>query len=346
MTWLNSPTFSIDEAKQRGIDVYEVLYKDWGMTDPIANPGQWDQWPPQNSASIAPSLAAVAIGPRSTVDRAWMTYNLQKNLQTLSGAAPPTERYRQFSVDAPLFFAQTATGNPGSTNYQGVGSPIPSVNQIFTMAQLGSMFVWPFSSLVGTDGTNFLDQGFADVYLPRMSTTMYASNTYLDINLVSRPLKPPANGSIDVNSGEQLNWIGPVLHLLLYLKPPIAMPTKRDPLKTTAAYASTIAANAEGVIATVATFGRRSGNIMVIADQLCDFRIAALRTPAYGLVLGTVLDPAMEEAVDSAAGVAANTPVVLSPCQTTAINADYIIIYCTPRGAGSPTVKFTLTAQD
>jgi hypothetical protein len=334
VAWLNLPQFSIDEAQQRGFDVYEVLFSDWGMTNPLVAPFVWDQWPPFPSPAISKSLAALAIGPRSTVDRAWLTYNLQKNANVFDPANPPTTRVRHFSVDAPLLFVQPA-GAPGAKNFTTTPNIFSvAVDQVATMVVDGSMYVWPFGQIVQPDLA----------YQPQNQTTMVQNNQYIDINGVTRPLPPPDNGSID-SFGFQLNWVGPSLHLMLYLKPPLfAPPTKRTPLQAMATYQSTLGAATEGVLAVIATFGRRNAHIMMMADQICDFRVAALREGGFNP--SSSITAPIEEPVGSITGVAANTPTILPACSCNGPIGDYTIIYVTPQGGGTPNVRYQISAYD
>ena len=54
-----------------------------------------------------------------------------------------------------------------------------------------------------------------------------------------------------------------------------------------------------------------------------------------------------EEPVDVVTGVAANTPVVISPCREGGFYADYALLYVTPRGGGgNTTLTYVLSAHD
>lgn len=351
MSWLNNSPFSISEAAQRGYDVYEVLYRDWGIGDDTpGNSGivPADRWPPTPLESIPISVAGIAIGPRSTVDRAWLTYNLLKappppGIGTSSGAtlppnytippslAPFTSRIRQISLEAPLLFTQTAqTGANVVTTLLNV--------ELGTMLVNGSMYVWPqganadFAPFVGgsTGG---------EAYAPQEATTRYIAS-FFDVNGVSRPLGPYVPGAQIGQTG----WVGPLLHLYFFLKAPlVSPPTKRAPLKVSSVVNLTAGGlfGIETPVAQIAVFGRRSVRVMVMADQLCDFRVGALRTPVS-------ISFAQEEPVDSALAVPKNTPTILSKCSGCDFYADYLTIYATPQDVAhsQPNIIYNVTAQD
>ncbi len=337
MAWLNNPPFSFDEAVQRGYDVFEVLYRDWGL-----NLGaNVDAWPPIGLLSIPNSVAGIAIAPRSTVDRAWLTYNLLNKppppgIGTGAGGIsqpgiviPPnldqfTCRIRQLSLDAPLLFTQTAQQGAGTT------SPLLPDFEFSTMLVNGSMYVWPQSDLPANGGGT---QGPFDIYVPMASTTAY--NTYTDINGVGRALGPDV-GSDVTNNG----WVGPLLHLYFYLKAPLVQPSsKRAPLKAGSVVNTTVLQNHEVCVAQIATFGRRSVRVAIKADQIVNARVGALRSS------NVILGGPVEEPVDTINALAANTPAVTA-CTQGDMYADYITIYVTPTAGANPNVTWSVSAYD
>src|ERR1700754_3376308 len=98
-----------EEALARGADIFEVLLADWG-TDPS------DRWPlsvvstgnaDQPTFSITP--VGVAIGPRSTVDRAWLSWNTQQEWQPgVFGEGFAQFLSRPVSVEQPIYFGVPA----------------------------------------------------------------------------------------------------------------------------------------------------------------------------------------------------------------------------------------------
>jgi hypothetical protein len=309
MAQLNVPSFTIDEALQRGYDIWELFFKDWGFSSDNL------QWPPVNTASINPSLAGVSIGPKSTVDRVWVSYNLQKlspDIPIDSGIVL-TNRLREVSVDSPLIFTQPSNEGKAST----VTDPV------ITMNKFGSLYVYSHDN----------DQGLfpnthPPVYLPIVNSTVYGD--FSDVNGVSRSL------------GEAATFVGPYLHLICYLKSPnIIPPLKRAPL--TAGALTQVNGGGEHAIAQIATFGRRTIHICLIADQPTSFRIGALRVSSDGSLYSGYTT--QEEPVDSALNVAANTPVVLTPCSQTEVKADYLNIYATLTQPNT-NIKWSLTAYD
>jgi len=355
MGWQNVPPMSIQDAQKRGDSVYEVLYTDWGMN--IA-----DSWPPNPGPFMPLSIAGAAIGPRSTVDRAWLTYNLQQlftgnALIALNGQGPITSRIRQLSVDTPLLFSQAAALGAQSVVPPNFGE----YNEARTMLEEGALAFWPFgvqvagpsNSVVGTRDlypSQSVSTSLTTFFDPTTSTYIALNNGTLAGGGIQRTLPPPDLGTLD-GSGQQGNWVGPALHLLLYLKPFAAQPpAKRAPLKTSWQWiAPGLVNGTEVCLAAIATFGRKTVHIMMAADQQCDFRVAALRCFSdnrifVGFHIKTV---AIEEPVDSITGVAANTPVVLNPCTQSGFYADYTLLYVTPRGGGGNTqLTYVLSAYD
>jgi|SRR5882672_3603428 len=307
MAQLNVPSFLIDEALQRGYDVWELFFKDWGLsTDNL-------QWPPINTASINPSLAGVSIGPKSTVDRVWLSYNLQKlspDIPIDSGLIL-TNRTREVSVDSPLIFTQPSAEGKAST----VTDPV------ITMNKFGSLYVYAYDN----DQATFPNT-HPPVYLSIVNSTVYGG--FFDVNGVEQSI------------GGAQSFVGPYLHLICYLKAPnIIPPPKRAPLTTGAL--TLVNGPGEHAVAQVATFGRRTIHICLIADQITSFRIGALRVPGNGYTNYFT----QEEPVDSILTVPANTPVVLTPCVQSEVKADYINIYATLTQANT-NIKWSLAAYD
>lgn len=309
MAQLNVPGFTIDEALQRGYDVWELFFKDWGLSSDNL------QWPPVNTASLNPSLAGVSIGPKSTVDRVWLSYNLQKlspDIPIDSGIIL-TNRLREVSVDSPLIFTQPSNEGKAST----VTDPVISMNKF------GSLYVYAHDNDQGV-----FPSTHPPVYAPIVNSTVY--NNYKDVNGVLQSV------------GGASTFVGPFLHLICYLKSPnIIPPPRRAPLTTGAL--TQVNGGGEHVIAQIATFGRRTIHICLIADQITSFRIGALRVSSDGSLYSGYTT--QEEPLDSALAVAANTPVVLTPCVQSEVKADYINIYATLT-APNTNIKWSLTGYD
>jgi len=106
MVWINS-AISVDDVLAQRNNVFEILIARWGDTVVANDPdGTNLVFPPINSKAM-PALGGLAIGPRSTVDRVWVSYSLQK----LVPSASLWDFARRVSVKAPLAFSQPATQN-------------------------------------------------------------------------------------------------------------------------------------------------------------------------------------------------------------------------------------------
>lgn len=355
MGWENQPPFSIQEAQQRGDAVYEVLFTDWGMF-------QTDTYPPSFTAGRLPvkdpslplSIAGAAIGPRSTVDRAWLSWNFQKQftedaLVATAGNGPLTTRVRPVSLEAPLLIPIAA--NPNARIVQ--DSPYSLAEQVQTFYETGALYVWPWSAQLHGPDNHLSDE--QDFYLPQWCSTSFsdqsvASNKYFALNAgvfdgTQRTLPPPDLGSYSSDDRLQGNWVGPTLHLYLFLKAPyVSPPTKRLPLKCGYQWDSTaLANNTEVCLAAIATFGRRNVRTMMWASQAGTFRVAALRVPSG------VSYTRYEEPIDSSGStpIVANTPVTLGFCNTSDFYADYTLLYYTPTGGGGVVqLNYLLSAYD
>lgn len=322
MPWLNNPIFTIDEAVQRGVDVYEVLVSNWG--DEV---GGDIQWPPAGSPPMPVSVAGIAIGPRSTVDRCYVSYDLQK--RDVNATTHATDRIRRLSVDAPLIYTQSAN----------IQKPVP--NPVIPYVQQptsGPLQIFAFSN----DSNPTIP---TTTYGSDLSNSTILPQNYRDVNGVLRTFgqtqSPPDNSAMF-----------PFLHLLLFLKgPPAFVPQKRSPLIVTgSSVPSGLVLNQEVIVAQVPVFGRRHIKLMLRAAEsggtaTIDWRVGAIR----GISQNPTGLGCYEEPVDSATGVAFQTPVIMEPCIGQGLFADYLNIYATLRtntGAGTVTAVFQMTAYD
>jgi hypothetical protein len=319
--WQNNPPYSISEAESRGDDVYEVLVTGWGYPDGVNMSAL--QWPPAGEISVPVSLAGIAIGPRSTVDRCWVSYNLNKTGQQTGDGVTATDRLRYLSRDAPLIYTQQAS--PGTTK----NTPGSQNDPINTMVKKGCLYVYPGVSLESTFDPNYYD-GPPFEQLSTIVPSFVDGGTYTDVNGVVRII------GIDAEA-----WAPPTLHLLCFLKPIIYTPQKRSPLL----YSDLIPVigGSEQCIAQIPTFGRRSMHIMMMAKGgagTATFRVGALR----GMKFSNSTD-AQEAPVDSiSTPVAVDTPTILSYCAGQDVYADYINLYATRSANGN--ILFQTTFYD
>jgi len=325
MTWENNPGFSVDEAQQRGVDVYEVLVDNWSRND-IGEKNL--QWPPAGAQGISLSLAGIAIGPRSTVDRCWVSYNLQKH--QLATDAVTTDRMRRLSVDSPLIFTQAALR--GDTPDLSVETPYQA------QAERGPLFVTAYVGEFNNPANyaGYQYPGGGGLYAPVDSTVMPAS--YIDVNGEERSF------IVESSPVKQPGALFPLLHLLLYLKsPPAFVPTKRFPLILRGDFGALSSQfTSDLLIAQIPIYGRKRIKVMLLGaaggGNTYNFRIGAIRALAD-------YSPIYEEPVDSVTNVPGGTPVVLSSCAGQDLNADYLNIYGVANTGGTQ-VHYQFSAYD
>lgn len=102
--WLNS-AYTIDDARARGDDVWDLLIDGWGdPTDPTGYGGSF----PKVGERGLPTVFGVAIGPRSSVDRCYLAYSLQKEVSE----ALEYDFLRSVSLGSPAMFSQIGLRTP------------------------------------------------------------------------------------------------------------------------------------------------------------------------------------------------------------------------------------------
>lgn len=310
MAWENNPQFLIDEAQQRGVDVYEVLVDDWSVNQG----GDINlQWPPAGQAGVPVSIAGIAIGPRSTIDRCWVSYDLQK--QKLGVDLSITDRLRRLSVDSPLIYGQAA--NRGITPDYSIITPVEE------QVQKGPLVITAYAGIVG-DPSNLGGSPYpgATTFGPVDSTVMPLE--YVDVNGVTRNFIPESSPTASPGA------LNPLLHLLIYLKaPPPFVPTRRFPLILRGKSIPQPSTQSEFIVAQIPVYGRRQIKLMMVGHGTgpWSFRIGGLRALAAA-------NPSFlniyEEPVDgTTTPVADGVPVVLSACNGLNTGLDYLNIYAT-----------------
>lgn len=311
-------SFTIDDAKSSSQDLYEVQFPDWGVRDvPVGQVAvnQNFQFPPPGAKAI-PSLAGIAIGARSTVDRCWVSWDRQKLVNaTSNGSEAPKgmeSRVRQLSVECPLMFSQAGK----------IGSPLPSTmptppdinNSPVTAMHNGLLYVFPkepFPDAVGTANNGASSNA---VMTQAYATTILPEN-YTDQTGKSRPFLIPPAGS---------NFIYPYLELYLFLRPPLyAPPISRFPFFTS--YVQP-APGAVTPIGYVPIFGRKHvtvglQNLAEVTDYTLGI-IPCIRENDPG-----ANSPPFELPAGSASAVPVGKSALFqlsNPC------ADYLVIYANP----------------
>ena len=222
---LYNPPFTVEDAIARGHDVFEVIFTNWGVSpnNPPTTLADFTdlQYPQPGQPGLPATLAGIAIGPQSTVDRAWVTFNLGKR----ADVTQPVNAYnliREVSVESPLVFTQAS--NPGQRN-----TPLDPDDPVKTLTQKGALYVFPF-----VDRPNQPSPGSAvqlifpgTTQLPRNDSTVLPKE-YRDANGVVRDFR---NQLINPQLTDSV-FIAPTLHLRCYLKNPYHYPpTRRAPLQ-------------------------------------------------------------------------------------------------------------------
>jgi hypothetical protein len=323
----DSESFEIDDAKASSQDLYEVQFPDWGVRDVPAGQvavNQNFQFPPPGAKAI-PSLAGIAIGPRSTIDRCWVSWDRQKIVNaTPNGSEPPTameSRVRQLSVQCPLMFTQASK----------IGSPLPSTmpapvdinNSPVTAMHNGLLYVFPKEPWPNSIGTANSGASSNAVMTQAAATTILPAN-YVDQLGTARPLLIPPAGS---------NIIYPYLELYLFLRPPLfAPPLARFPLFTSYVQPTPAAYTAIGY---VPIFGRRRVTVgLQNLAEVTSYTLGVIPCIRENDPGGNT--PPFEIPAGSAAAVAAGKSVGFqldNPC------ADYLVIYANPANPSAVAVQ-------
>lgn len=312
--------FEISDALSSSQETYDLDFESWGWRyehGGAAGLLENIRFPPPGQPAIPTTLAGLSIGPKSTIDRCWVTFDRQKNLMipndgTLDLTTTPP---RYLSVNTPLTYAQ-------ATN---VGTLLAGDSQAVAM-QKGLLYVYTYGDL-GLDGNP------ADGL--RGKTTVLPA-TYVDQFGVTRNI---TSAGIDFET--------PFLHLVLNLRAGSALvtpPTKRFPLLRSTSTIATVA-GPKTRVALIPIYGRKNVRVQLVSlvsaplgltPQICSFWVGLLRnlneaTPAVEVPAGSALTvPASSIATDFA---------LTNPC------ADYLAIYATTTVA-SAFVVCTIVGED
>lgn len=334
---------TIEEAIARSHDVFTVLLEDWGTAST-------DRYPLAvaangvtviNQAAFPQTPAGIAIGPNSTVDRAWLSWNTQKGLQPSLQIQEPESMAHIITHERPLMFAQPA-GVGRSTS---VLTP-PSGGFMRELMQLGLLYVLPsYGYSTGPED--------AAGTVSRMASTILPPQYYtFDGQLEDFP----------TNEGNNVFFIDmPTLELQFILKPGILPPAgKRLPYQFRWYSAPAngggvgvpgipeIPSGDETLVGAFPTFGRKTiviGASATIGETV--FRVAALRgltdiQNAPGEVNNRFVPQETTEGQKTTP--AADVMVRFQLCDPC---ADYILLYATSPGPGDDCyVRYTVTAYD
>jgi hypothetical protein len=324
----DSHGFTVEDALARSEDVYEVEFRNWGERSAAPAPNVPDrnfQFPAPGQPGLPSSLAAVAIGPRSTVSRCWLSWNRRKPLDVkpadVVDRAAVISTTRELAVGAPLLFAQ----NGG----KGILGPTQSV---YEAMQLGLIYAFPF----GLPATPPNTAASANQYLQGpLGTTTALPTQYVDQFGVLQPWPVAAEA--------------PFLHLMLYPKlPAFYPPPVRAPMLRSEGFPLG-AGNVAKFLWPV--YGRRSIRVSAIshaystgAARQADYFVGLLRNFNESQWVGADnRAPVFEVTAASALAVAGDTPVNLAVDHP---GADYVSITVRNGAIGPGGFAITLVAED
>lgn len=225
-----SHSFTIEDALATSQATYDLDFTDWGFR---VAPDTNVRFPEGTSRAIPTTLAGISIGPKSTVDRCWVSWDRQKVLAIPNDSNPDdvTSPPRYLSLGTPLTYAQaTVIGSLGAND--GVRNAM----------QRGLLYVFAYAEGLDTathDGVN----GHTTILPVNYADQFGTSHVFAD-----------AGGGFEA----------PFLHLVLNLRPALmAPPTKRFPLNRTS-LASVLLANPKTRIALIPIFGRKRVRVQLV----------------------------------------------------------------------------------
>jgi len=296
-----------EQAIARGQDVVDVLLQDWGSSVDDAYP----ILTASGVLGLSFTPAAVMIGPWSTVDRCWATWNSQSNgLGFERGVIKP------LSVDTPISFALPGnnTGTPIRTGL--INPDAPDTAQFYN-----ELFFFP--QLVTPQSGSVLD-------VPPGTQSALQPTQYVK-----------TDGSTS-NFGPD-NIARNCLHLRFFLKAGvIPFSTKRFPYQVDSGDVfNTLPAGAEYALVYVPIFGRKKIVVRCAANKAgAVFRVGMLRNSNASS--GLYMTPVYETTDGEKTATVANTSLKFEFCEPL---ADWMVLYVTP-ALNATAVNFTVTAYD
>lgn len=297
---------SLKEAISRQEQAYDVWIDGWGTRIAAWNGPTFladDSYPPFNEAGLGDSLAGIAIGPESDVDRVWIVTNPSKNIANIANA---TFLIREVSVEQPLLFSQ-----PAKIDRPLVAITAPALPTAQDAASNGVLYV------VADLPRNGAGYRVTSTEVP--PSYLKADFTVEDLNVV-----PPA-----IN----IRFAPPRLQLRLLLQPNVVTQTKRSSALwgvVNPAESLAIATGAERLVAQWPMFGRKHVEVNMRCDQLnaltgqVTFRVAKLRTLNYDATNVNEETIGLKTITADAGGNAAASFSFCNP------GASYLILYATP----------------
>lgn len=324
MGTLYNPPFTVEDAIARGHDVFEVVFTNWGISpnNPPTVLADFTnlQYPQPGNPGLPATLAGIAIGPKSTVDRAWVTFNLGKR----ADVTQPVDGYnliREVSVTSPLVFTQAS--NPNQSN-----NPLDPDDPVKTLTEKGALYVFPFVDRPNTpppggSAVQIINPG-SSLATPRNDSTVLPKR-YRDANGTLHNFRNSLVPSLTAPV-----FVPPTLHLVCYLKNPYHYPpTARAPLQYRGQGA--IEANGldltppEKLIVSLPTFGRRRIAIeMHMNANSNPAEVGNANFRAGGIISMGQLEEIQEVTLASQTNVAPGVPALLD---INVQGVDYLNLY-------------------
>lgn len=282
MTVANTPSFLIQEATARGMDLFEVLINSWGVINIVTPSQKYSNimYPDASGPGVPIALAGIAIGPFSTVDRAWVSYSAMKGLNVPGTVLYEniTDRARRLSVDSPLLFH-----NSGKDKIILQADDTTPPDPKAAMAK-GILAIFAASQTIVANPTPYSFTQIAQGPGIQQDTTV-CPQTYFDINGNAQPFG--SNDSTPHIPGTTVSiFAPPQLHLYFYLKAPVLpLPASRAPYEMTSGNFVLGAAEegSEVPIGQIPIFGRKRVRIAIrtfvsgAGDQPVVIRAATIR---------------------------------------------------------------------
>jgi len=319
--------FTIEDSIARNEEVYEVEFTRWGTrlgAPGATSPQENLQFPPPGARPIPSSVAVAAIGPRSTVDRCWITWDRQKILNVppadVVNPDPVISMPRIVTCDAPLLFPQSTKVAPS----------LPATQSWWDAMQFGTAYVFPWGP---KPGINTLAQGLgATPHGGKFGTTtgFYTGQTLVTLSGAEIPFAPEEE---------------PFLQLLLYTKPPLfAPPTRRAAMLRSKVWS---AVDDTDIVAIYPIFGRKRVGISLISHSFsgvpaktCDYTIGIIRNVNEDPFFERA--PLFEVKAAEALGVPGETGINI---QLNNQCADYVVVHISTR-ANPAGGALTVVAED
>lgn len=245
---------SIEEAIQRVHPTWDVEIGGFGRLTA-------DRVYPQIVTPIAPALpsvAAIAIGPRSQIDRCWVLWDPQVTINLIAPAMVGFDYFRRLTRQAPLIFAQF--GNKQLVTPSGQ-TPISPNSAIRVVASLDDVSV----------GTGTRDDD---------------TSLIVPANFTANGETAPRVFLMDANDppGVDRNLSEPRLHLVFYLQPPaFGPPLERFPYQRDLNFPDLLTSPVGQYVfgGCIPTHGRRLVDLVAYTDNandiVFDVRIGGLK---------------------------------------------------------------------